>query len=76
MGATIGLAVASAAFAQAVASNMPAHGGSPEAAKAALTAGVERMFQVSMGFAALAFLVTLFLPELPLRGRAMPAAAE
>ncbi len=75
MGATIGLAVASAAFAQAVASNMPANGGSPEAAKIALTAGVERMFQVSMGFAALAFIVTLFLPELPLRGRPMPAAA-
>lgn len=63
MGATIGLAIASAAFAQAVA----AEPGTPEAA---LTAGVVRMFQVSMGFAVLALIVTLFLPELPLRGPA------
>ncbi len=81
MGATIGLAIASAAFAQAVAGGMPT-GGPPtqHQVQAALTAGVERMFQVSMGFAVLAFLVTLFLPEVPLRGRGAggppPAMAE
>jgi len=71
MGATIGLALASAAFAQAVGAALP--DGGP---RAALTAGVERMFQVSMGFAAVAFVVTLFLPEVPLRRGAPPAAAE
>ncbi|HWB73786.1 MAG TPA: MDR family MFS transporter [Nannocystaceae bacterium] len=38
-----------------------------DAAKAAFTTAIERIYRVCIGFAALAFLITLRLPEIPLR---------
>ncbi len=73
MGAMIGLAIVSTAYASALVDNHMPHAGPNfdlHQARVALTAGTERMFLISMVLAALALVVTLALPELPLRGRA------
>lgn len=74
VGATIGAAVLSAVLASALASSMAGgHATPPEA----WTHAVRVLFQVSAGVAAIALVLTLLLPAVPLhKGAAMPKAAE
>ena len=69
MGATVGLAVVGTVFASSFADNI-----TREPFKLAFTEALRTVFLVSLVIASLAFIVTLFLPSLPLRKTAVGAA--
>jgi EmrB/QacA subfamily drug resistance transporter len=75
LGGSVGLAIVGTAFAATMSSQL----GHAVAMKEALTAGVRLVFVLGLVFAAIGFLVTIPLPELPLRrthGAPPPAAPE